>query len=120
VRNILIAGHRKEVGKLFEMLLWQPDRMFTNTHSLDKLVKQSHMTPVDLLIVDGNIDTPERCFETLATLKESAVTGDIPIVLVTDPASENEEKARLKLAADAHISEPFNPGEIKAVAEQFI
>jgi hypothetical protein len=33
--NILIGGQRKEIGKLFVMLLWKPNRAFTNAYGLD-------------------------------------------------------------------------------------
>lgn len=120
MNHILIGSGRKEVGKLFEMLLWQPDRVFTNVVSLDKCLKQVKFTAPDLLVIDGGIDTPERSFEALAELKEDEVTADIPIVVLTDPENDCEEKAKLLLAADDHIEEPFNPAEVKSVAEQFI
>jgi DNA-binding response OmpR family regulator len=118
--NVLIGGQRKEVGKLFEMLLWQPDRNFSNAYSLDRCIKQVKIAPPDLLIIDSSIDTPERCFGALAELKETQATADIPIVLLTDPRHDCEERSRLMLVADDHIPEPFNPGEIKSIAEQFI
>jgi CheY-like chemotaxis protein len=120
MNNILIGGPRKEVGKLFELLLWRPDRNFSNVYSLDKCIKQAKMANPDLLIVDGSIDTPERCFNALAELKEAPETSDIPIVVLTDPAQDGEERARLLLVADDHIPEPFSPGEIKSITEQFI
>lgn len=118
--NILIGGQRKEVGKLFELLLWQPDRTFTNAYSLERCIEQARASAPDLLIIDSDIDTPRRCFDALAELKEARETAGIPIVLLTDPARDSEGKARLILVADDHIPEPFNPGEIKTVAEQFI
>jgi DNA-binding response OmpR family regulator len=120
MNNILIGGPRKEIGKLFELLLWQPDRNFSTVYSLDKCIKQAKFANPDLLIVDGAIDTPERCFNALVELKESPETADIPIVLLTDPARDGEERARLMLVADEQIPEPFNPGEIKSITEQFI
>lgn len=120
MNHILIGSTRKEVCKLFEMLLWQPDRVFTTAGSLDKCLKQVNVAPPDLLVIDGSIDTPERSFEALAQLKEGHGTGDIPIVVLTDPENDCEEKAKLLLGADDHIQEPFNPAEIKTVAEQFI
>lgn len=120
MNHILIGSSRKEVCKLFEMLLWQPDRVFSNAGSLERCLTQINMTPPDLLVIDGSIDTPERSFTALAQLKESQDTGDIPIVVLTDPENDCEEKAKLLLGADDHIQEPFNPAEIKTIAEQFI
>jgi len=59
VNHILIGSSRKEVCKLFEMLLWQPDRVFSNAGSLERCLTQINMTPPDLLVIDGSIDTPE-------------------------------------------------------------
>lgn len=118
--NILIGGQRKEVGKLFELLLWQPNRTFTNAYSLERCVNQAKTSTPDLLIIDSAIDTPERCFNALAELKEGQETAEIPIILLTDPAHDNDDRARLVLVADDQIPEPFNPGEVKTKTEQFI
>ena len=120
MKNILIGGPRNEVGKLFEMLLWQPDRIFTTVGSLDKCMSQLKIVPPDLVVIDGSIDTPQRSFMALVQIKENQDTGDIPIVVLTNPANDCEEKAKLLLAADDHIQEPFNPAEIKTITEQFL
>ena len=118
--NILIGGQRKEIGKLFELLLSKPDRTFTNAYTLDKCIQQATDPSTDLLIFDGSIDTPERCFNALTELKRNQATADIPIVLLTDPAHDSEQKKRLMLTADAQLQEPFSPSEIKKVVENFI
>jgi len=120
VLNILIGGERTEIGKLFELLLWKPDRIFKNVPTLEKFIRQAKNTLPDLLIIDRSIDTHEHCFDALTTLKESQKTADIPIILLTDPARDGEEKSQLTLAVDARIKEPFNPTEIKTITEQFI
>lgn len=120
MNNILIGGQRKEVAKLFELLLWKPDRSISNAYSLEKCIKQTKVSLPDLLIIDGAIDTPERCFQALKKLKEISNTSSIPIVLLTDPAHDNEEKDRLIIFADGQIPEPFNPRKIKLITEQFI
>ncbi|WP_303720212.1 hypothetical protein [Malonomonas rubra] len=120
MRHILIGSARKEVCKLFEMLLWQTDRTFTNAYALNKCLHQVKFSAPDLIIMDGSIDTPERSFKALSMLKEDPATADIPIVLLTEPARDGEEKARLLLAADASLPEPFNPSEIKSLTEQFL
>ncbi len=118
--NILIGGQRKEIGKLFELLLWQPDRTFTNAYTLDKCIRQVRDSSPDLLIFDGSIDTSERCFSALTELKRNQATADIPIILLTHPAYDSEVKTRLMLIADAQLQEPFSPSEIKTVIKQFI
>lgn len=118
--HIMIASARKEVCKLFERLLWKPTSGFTNASSLDKCIRQLGTLSPELLIVDGEIDTPDRCFELLAELKESPGTEELPIVVLNDPERDGEEKSRLLLVADDHIPEPFNPGEVKTIVEQFL
>jgi CheY-like chemotaxis protein len=120
MNNVLIGGPRKEICKLFELLLWQSDRTFTNAVSLDRCVKQTQSALPDLLIVDATIDTPERCFNALAQLKQDQETAGVPIVVITDPVRDGEATARLMLVADEHIQEPFNPAEIKSIVAQFI
>jgi putative two-component system response regulator len=120
MNNILIGGLRKEIGKLFELLLWQPDRTFSTAYSLERCMKQARTLSPDLLIIDSGIDSQERCFDALAELKETAATADIPIVLLTSAGEEGQATERLLLVADDHIPEPFNPAEIKTISEQFI
>lgn len=118
--NILIGAQRKEIAKLFELLLWQTGRTFKHVSTLEKIICQAKTSSPYLLIIDISIDTPEHCLNALTELKENQTTADIPIILVTDPTRDCEENSKLLLASDAQFQEPFKPAEIKTVIGQFM
>jgi diguanylate cyclase (GGDEF)-like protein len=52
-------------------------------------------------------------YETLATLRESAETKDIPVIFITSLDAESDEEKGLRLGAVDYISKPYNPTIVK-------
>ena len=52
-------------------------------------------------------------FEVTARLREHAGTRDLPVILLTARAQESDVARGYEAGADAYISKPFNPQELR-------
>jgi DNA-binding response OmpR family regulator len=67
----------------------------------------------DLLVLDlmlPHVDGIEIC----RSLRASAATASLPIIMVTARADESERIVGLELGADDYLAKPFSPGELVA------
>lgn len=65
-----------------------------------------HLILLDLLLpkVDG--------FEVLKELKKNESTRDIPVIVLTAKAEEEDRQRALSLGADSYMTKPFRPQEL--------
>lgn len=119
MKTILIAGQRAEVAKLIELLLQQKDRQFVMARSLAQCRELATRTPPSLIVIDCEMSDTDSCRETVATLKDATETGDTPVFLINAPRDQSDA-TQLQSLADGVVSEPFNPNEIKAIAQEHL
>lgn len=67
----------------------------------------------DLIVLDGMMPSIDG-FEVLRRLKESAVTRDIPVIMLTARRLEKDVVAGLTLGARDYLVKPFIPEELIA------
>ncbi|WP_146032887.1 hypothetical protein [Geothermobacter hydrogeniphilus] len=120
MKRILIAGHRPEIAKLFELLMRQQDRQFVSAKSLTQCFDLSINTVPALIVIDCAMAELCRCHEAVVALKGSSKTAEIPIVLIDDPQQGDEDIRKLLDIVDGVFSEPFSPTEIKRTAEKYL
>lgn len=118
MKNVLIVGQRIEIAKLFELLMQQQNRRFVSAKSLTQCLDLATRTLPALIIIDCEIADARACHETVAALKDAPDTSKTPVFLIDDPQQGDPETKQLLGLADGIFSEPFNPTEIKTIAEQ--
>ncbi len=73
----------------------------------------------DLILSD--VMMPEMDgFELCERLKSDKLTQHIPLILLTAKATTNDKIEGLKHGADHYLAKPFNPNELRAVAESLL
>lgn len=65
----------------------------------------------DLILLDLLLPKMDG-FEVLETLKGNEDTRDIPIIVLTAKAGEEDRQRSLELGADAYMTKPFRPQEL--------
>ena len=120
LKKVLISGQRPEICKLFEMLMSQQDRLFVRSKGIGQCFDLAVKTRPALIIIDCTMLDPRICHAGIATLKESAATAGIPILIISDPEYADGEASTLRDIAEGVLSEPFNPAEIKKMVEEYL
>jgi CheY-like chemotaxis protein len=73
----------------------------------------------DLILLDLNLpDIPGR--EVLARLQQSAITRDIPVVVISADATPNQIDRLLDAGAKAYLTKPLDVNEFLATVARFI
>ena len=67
----------------------------------------------DLVLLDVKL-LDITCFEVLVELKESDLTRGVPVILITDSSSAEDEERSFTLGAVDYIAKPYHPATIKA------
>jgi CheY-like chemotaxis protein len=120
MKRILIAGHRPEIAKLFELLMQKQDRQFVSAKSLTQCFDLAIKTAPALIVIDCAMAELCQSHETVVALRGSSKTAAIPIVLIDDPQQGDEDTGKLLNIVDGVFSEPFSPVEIKKTAEKYL
>jgi len=69
-------------------------------------------TPVDLILCDINMPKMDG-LELLKNLRQSPMTKDTPVVMVSGDGAESRVVAALKAGAGGYIRKPFSPEQVK-------
>lgn len=59
-------------------------------------------------------------FEVLDSLKNNPGTREIPVVVLTAKAGEEDRQRAIKLGADAYMTKPFRPQELWDILKKFL
>ncbi len=73
----------------------------------------------DLILLDLLLPKVDG-FEVCSDLKNDEDTRDIPIVVLTAKASEEDREKAMKLGADAYMTKPFRPQELWDEIKRFL
>lgn len=79
-------------------------------------VRRSHP---DLILLD--LMLPKfNGFEVLESLKNNPGTSEIPIIVLTAKAGEEDRQKAMELGADAYMTKPFRPQELWDILKEFL
>jgi DNA-binding response OmpR family regulator len=111
-KNVLIIEDEQDVIDLLALHLLKDDSFTISTASngLTGLEKARSDAPW-LIILDLMLPKMPG-MEICRILKSDAATRDIPIIILTAKASEQDRIAGLELGADDYIVKPFSPREV--------
>jgi DNA-binding response OmpR family regulator len=71
-------------------------------------IQFTHREKPDVVILDLVMPAGGG-FKTLESLKESTITREIPIIVLTGKGTEEDKKKVLEMGADDYIRKPFDP-----------
>jgi len=73
----------------------------------------------DLILTDINMPDING-LELVSFLKNDAKYRAIPLIIVSTEGSERDRDKGLSLGADAYLVKPFQPGELRRIAEELL
>ncbi len=73
----------------------------------------------DLILLDLVIPKFDG-YEVLESLKNNPGTGEIPVVVLTAKAGEEDRQKAMELGADAYMTKPFRPQELWDILKKFL
>jgi PAS domain S-box-containing protein len=80
---------------------------------VDAIRLASSQTPPGLILLNLLLESVDA-LEVCKTLKGDRTTGDIPIILIADPTTEDKATKGFEVGAADYISKPFKPSVVRA------
>ena len=118
-KRILIIEDDRSTVRLTEYTLQQAEyEVITAPDGFEGLRKAVSEHP-DLIILDvmlPGLDGYEVCHR----LRQKPETANLPILMVSAKARQNDKDVGLKMGADAYLAKPVDPSEILAKVEALL
>lgn len=73
----------------------------------------------DLMLLDLLLPKVDG-FEVLGVLKSDKGTSDMPIIVLTAKAGEEDRQRAMELGADAYMTKPFRPQELWDILKKYL
>jgi DNA-binding response OmpR family regulator len=107
-QSVLVVEDERKIRELVRGYLERAGLQVLTTGSGADAIALAHRTPLDLVIVDlGLPDVPGE--EVVRALREFS---DVPVLVLTAKASEEDRIHGLELGADDYLTKPFSPREL--------
>lgn len=104
---------RKLVGDFLKKNRYEVIEAQDGEEALNKFYENENLSLIILDVMMPKIDGYE-------VLKEIRMTSDIPVILLTAKASENDELSGFDIGADEYITKPFSPKILVARVEAIL
>ncbi|MBN1977824.1 MAG: response regulator transcription factor [Anaerolineae bacterium] len=113
-QTILVVDDEPQIVELVQDYLKQAGfRVLTARDGQTALTSARHERP-DLIVLDlmlpGGMDGLDVC----RSVRQDAVLGDVPIIMLTARDEEADRLIGLELGADDYVTKPFSPREVVA------
>jgi len=119
MRKILIADDKPEVLELVGATLEGKEcQVLTACNGKEALMKIRGEKP-DLILLDVLMPLMDG-LEVLRELREDPKTKDIPVIMLTAKAQEQDKEKGRSLGATHYITKPFSPSELVATIERML
>jgi putative two-component system response regulator len=113
VAHILVCDDDPGVRDLLTLTLeldYEVTAVADGTQALERL--QALGGGVDVILLDVMMPDIDG-FETLRRIRRSAVTAEIPVIMLTAKVGEEDYLRGYELGADAYLSKPFDPADLE-------
>ena len=74
---------------------------------------------IDLVVLDVNLPDING-FELISFIRKNPAHKSTPVIVVSSEASDTNRQRSLALGANAYVSKPFEPAELKAAVEKHL
>lgn len=117
--RVLVVDDEVHIVRLIQVNLerqgYQVETANTGAQALAK-IRESRP---DLLVSD--VMMPEMDgFELLANVRRDPALADLPVIMLTAKAQDNDVMTGYKTGADMYLTKPFNPAELIAFAKRIL
>jgi DNA-binding response OmpR family regulator len=111
--KILIADDSTTVRRLVSARLVADGHTVLEAEDGEEAVALASQEQPDLVVLDKMMPKLDG-FEVLRRLRENQATRDLPVIMLTDRAGEDDVLAGLGLGVEDYMSKPFSPLELSA------
>jgi len=113
--RVLVADDDASVRKLLEVMLEDYEVIFASDgrEALDLI----ELSEVDVAVLDVLMPLIDG-FEVLRRLRKAPRTADMPVIMLTALASEDDHGRAFQGGADAYVTKPFEPAALMATIER--
>ena len=116
---ILVAEDSPTVRKLVTLALKaQGFRVVQAQDGMDALEKQARYE-VDLIITDLNMPNMDG-YSLIQAIRENEHLKDVPIIVLSSEAKEEDKQKAFALGADSYLVKPFNARRVQFEVAKFI
>ena len=109
--KVLVVDDEEDLVEILAFLVTQAGYVAIQARDVASALAALERDEPDLAIIDINLQRPGEGFDVLATLRR---TLEIPVILLTGRASEEDKVRGLDLGADDYIVKPFGNRELVA------
>jgi DNA-binding response OmpR family regulator len=106
--TVLVVEDERKIRELLRGYLEREGLDVLTTGSGAEAIELARRTPLDLLVLD--LGLPDVSGEDV--VREVRETRDVPVLLLTARASEEDRIRGLELGADDYVTKPFSPREV--------
>ncbi|MEZ5125056.1 MAG: response regulator transcription factor [Thermoleophilia bacterium] len=108
VHSILVVEDERKIRDLVRGYLERAGASVYSTASGAEAIEIAHSTALDLVVLDlGLPDIPGS-----EVLREIRTHSDVPVLVLTSRATEEDRIRGLELGADDYVTKPFSPREL--------
>jgi len=111
--KILVVEDEPAIREMTAFVLSQTG--YAVLQAADAIEARAHMasTPPDLILMDWMLPGTSG-IELTRELKQSAITQDIPVIMLTARGEEDDKVRGLECGAEDYVTKPFSPRELLA------
>jgi len=113
--KVLVCEDNKLTQKVLEATLRKMDYEIALAKDGDEAINLIREDDVDLIITDINM--PYNNGLEIVEFVRKRFEYKVPVIIVTNINLDETRKHALELGADAYLTKPFDPGELKNVIE---
>ena len=119
MQTILIADDEESIRRLIEATLESPGRLLLQAVNGTSAVDMACRELPDLIILDWMMPGMTGP-EVVNKLRQVSSTADIPIILLTAMAGEQDRLKGLATGAMAYLVKPFSPLQLLQIVQQVL
>ena len=116
-KRILLADDEKTLRELLKVRLEAAGYHFLEAEDGKAALDQAKKHRPDLIILDVNMPRMNG-FDVLQNLKKDSKTRNIPVIMLTTRASQDDIEEGMELDADQYIPKPFDSKKLLLAIEQ--
>ena len=117
--RILVVDDEPHIVRLIQVNLERQGYQVETANNGAQALEKIRQSRPDLLVSD--VMMPEMDgFELLANVRRDPVLMDLPVIMLTAKAQDNDVMTGYKTGADMYLTKPFNPAELIAFAKRIL
>ena len=118
--QVLLVEDDPDVSEVLTLLLEESGFHVVLAATGGQALDRCRQQPPALLLVDVSLPGGMDGLELTRTLRGESATSDLPIVLVTARAHEDDVAAGLEAGANSYVVKPFRPDRLLSLVDSLV